>query len=227
MSDFERASESVVDLDSRSTAAAPKAAAASPVAASEAQATEPAASETKDPNWLPARLERERRKLLSDLGVERVDDARAAIAELKKLRDAEKTETERMRAQIAELEGKAKRADYLDSVVSVKAKAELATLTDAQREAVMAVAGEDSGAQLKAVELLRPTWTVAAPAVALPTKTAPANTAPAAKSPAPSSAESENVLDTYKRLQSKDPQLASQFRLANLERYLDAIKARA
>lgn len=184
-------------------------------------------TDQKDPQWLPARLERERRKLLTDLGVEKVDDAKAAIAELKKIRDAEKTETDRLRAEVESLKAQTQRMSALESAVSARAKAELASLTDAQREAVMAVAGDDASVQLKAVDMLRPTWTSAvAAAIAPPVKQAPANTAPSAKAPSASSPESENVLATYERLRATNPYGAARYRLQNLERYTEALKAR-
>lgn len=199
---------------------------------SEQQTTsQPAAAvqaEQKDPQWLGARLDRERKKILSELGVEKFDDAKSALAELKKIRDAEKTEAERLRAQVAELTERAKRSDYLDSVVSIRAKAELAGLSDTQREAVLAVAGEDSAAQLKAVELLRPTWQSSTPAEQPKPapKPAPANTASAKPAPKPGNAESESVVARYERLKRSDPMYAAQFRLANLERYTEELKSR-
>src|SRR6185369_11941828 len=144
---------------------------------------------------LSARLDRERRKILSELGVEKVDDAKAAIAELKKIRDSEKTETERLRAENDTLRQQYQKMTALEAVVSVRAKSELTSLSDAQREAVLSLAGEDSSAQLKAIETLRPTWTAAVAAAIsppAPVKQAPANTAPAVKAPPATSAESEN-----------------------------------
>lgn len=196
------------------------------VSLSQAAAAEPDAKpEVKDPNWLPARLERERRSMLKDLGVEKVDDAKAAIAELRKIRDAEKTETERLRSELAAASEKAKRSDYLEGVLALKAKSELATLTDAQREAVLGIAPEDSGAQLKAIETLRPTWSQQVAAMVAP-KAPAANTAPVAKAPQATAPEAENVLNTYERLRKLDPFAAANFRLANRERYEEALKTR-
>ena len=65
-------------------------------AAAVAAAETPSTAETKtavkeddkEPSWLAARLEREQRSVLKKLGVESVDDAKKAIEDLKKLRDA-------------------------------------------------------------------------------------------------------------------------------------------
>lgn len=198
---------------------------ASPAQAAPAAAPTASTPEAeKDPNWLPARLERERRSLLKQLGVEDVGSAQAALDELKKRRDAEKTETDRLRGQLAELESKAKRAAELETVIAARADVELKSLTDAQREAVMKLAGEDPSRLLSAIDALRPTWATQAPApVAAPPQTqakpAPISTSPAGRGPSPEASEAEDVNATYARLAKTDPQQAAAFRLRHFSQF--------
>jgi hypothetical protein len=78
------------------------------------------------------------------------------------------------------------RATALEQTVKARADLELAGLTDVQRAAVAAVAGDDSARVLSAIDALKPTWgsapatqTVATPVVAPTTPVAPAPVAPA------------------------------------------------
>lgn len=213
---------------------------------SEAQAAAPVAAETQtsiptpaatppatdptEPAWLKGRLDRERdagrKEALRDIGVEDPKNAKDAIAELKKRREADLSEQERLRAENAVLATKASRADVLEQVVAVKAAAEMKALSDEQRAAVSSIAGEDSGAQLKTIEALRPTWAARPAAAAAAPIAAPANTATAAPAPAPSTAPTDNVLATYEALQQRNPIAAAQYRLAHWDAYSKAKNAR-
>lgn len=142
----------------------------------------PAATDTdKDPQWLGARLERERQKMLKDLGVESVDDAKKAIADLNAKRDAEKTAAQKATEAESALKVEKAKSDEMAKTLGAYAKSKLASLTDAQRNAVLAIAGEDASKQLTAIETLSPTWASPSAPPAAPVK--PADTAPAPSAP--------------------------------------------
>lgn len=94
----------------------------------------------------------------------------------------------------------------LTATITSTAKAALSGLTDAQRTAVTAIAGDDPALQLRAVEALRPTW-AAAP---------PKDTAPAPSSPKDVvSTTSNDPRTTWESLKNKNPVLAARFAIAN------------
>lgn len=178
----------------------------------------PAASTPPDekPSWLDARLERERSKALKDAGFESLEDAKKASEELKAKREAEKT----IAQKAAELENslKATKAEKeaMASALGAYAKAQLAGLNDAQRNAVLAVSGDDPAKQLTTIEALRPTWAgAAAPAAGAtpPTvkDTAPAPTAPK-DTPNVSPADPKAI---HAELKKTNPVLAARFALEN------------
>lgn len=172
-------------------------------------AAQPAQQSEQEPAWLSSRLERERKSMLKQLGVENVEDARVAIDELKKRRASEQTEQDRLKAENAELAAKAKRLVDLESVIAAKATYELSQLTAEQKSAVEDIAGSDAAAQLRAVEKLRPTWVKpSATAAPLP---APASTSTTATAPAPTASQSENHLATWETLQKKNPVSAAAY----------------
>lgn len=185
----------------------------------------PTATTSEDPPWFKPRMDRERKSWLKQLGVETDDDAKAAFAELKKRRESELSDQEKLRAQVAELQATAARAKTLESAIASRADAELAALTEAQRSAVTALAGDDPAARLNAITALRPTWAAPAPAAPAPIA-APATTSPASAAPAPTAPATDNVLATYEALVKRNPMQAAQYRLANLDAYLKATQAR-
>jgi hypothetical protein len=217
MSDLERASESVVDVE------VPAAPVVKPAVA-QAAAAEPAkqSEEAIPVSALKQRLEQKERSLLKEIGFNDLESAKAAAAELAKLRQERMSEEERAKARIAELEAAAKERDELRADQAELAEAELAKLTEEQRAFIMEAAPRSPAKQLRLIGKL---GTVAPqPAV----RAAPANTAPAARAPTPTAAEADNVLETYTRLRAKDPEKAALYQLANLDRYLEAVnKARA
>lgn len=200
--------------------AAPQASAEAQKPAQQAPAaavSQPSQDGEQNPQWLGARLDRERKAVLKQLGVENVEDAKAAIEELRKRRDSEKSESEKLRAELDAATKLAIRAKELEGVIAGQASAAVAALTDAQREAVLKLSGDDPSAVLRAIEALRPTWAAAAPAAppSAPVKQAPLSTSAATPSPAPSASEAENHKATYERLLKQDPQLAGKYRLNN------------
>lgn len=223
--------------------AAPNAAPSAPAqpASPPVPAAKPKYEVDYDPNnppWLNDRLDRERKSaakeaeaaarkaMLAELGV---DDP----AVLKKLADEEKKRAEERKSleqRVAERETALKAKDdrnrELEESVKSYAEMQLAGLTEQQKAAVLAVAGSDPPKQLKAIEALRPTWSIvapnaqapqgsqaatgsdstnqtnAAPPVVQPPAVKPASaTAPAPNAPPPAGAPVvPNHLETYEKL---------------------------
>lgn len=206
----------------------------------------PAAPE-RDPNWINDRIARAKKSaetgLLRELGVESLEDAKTAISELTAKRNAEKTASQKATEYETALKAERARIASLTEAVTAHASAQLATLTDEQRAAVTAIAGEDPAAQLKTLEALRPTWKAAAPAAAASTATptganpstgtpppagttpaapaAPATPPPADTAPAPSAPkDSHNISPAdpkavYAELKKTNPVVAARYAFAH------------
>jgi hypothetical protein len=187
--------------------------------------------EDKEPAWLPERLARERtagiKDALKTLGVEDIKDAKAALDAHKASEEAKKTETEKLRAERDALSPKAKRVTELEAIISERATLEVAALTDAQKAAVARIAGDDPGAQLRAIDALKPTWatTPVAPSAAPIPK--PATTSPTAAAPAPTAAPTDNKLATWEAIKATNPMMAASFFLQHQTEILAAKKARS
>lgn len=142
----------------------------------------PDAGAQQDPNWLAPRLEQAKRAaetaVLAQLGVKDAAEAKAALDAYKAAQDAAKTEAERVAARIAEGDAAKARAAILETAVGTHADSELAKLDDAKRAAVVAIAGDDKAAQLRAIAALAPTW--AAAVAATPAAVTPPAAPPAA-----------------------------------------------
>lgn len=180
----------------------------------------PPSKQTSDseekPAWLDARLERERAKVLKDLGIESLEDAKKAFEKIKAAEEAQKSDAQKR----GELEStlKAERAEKqaMAEALGAYAKAQMDSLTEAQRNAVAVVAGDDPAKQLKTIEALRSTWASAAapaaPAAPLPPKdTAPAPAAP--KDAAPGAPPDAKAI--HEELKRANPVLAARFALQN------------
>lgn len=167
------------------------------------------------PPWLDQRLERERAKVLKDLGVESFDDAKKVLDKAREADEQKKSDAQKRgeleRDLKAEREQKQAMADALDAY----AKAQMGSLSDAQRAAVASVAGDDPAKQLKTIEALKPTWaSAAAPAAKVEAK--PADTAVAATMPkdgAPAGPPDAKAI--HEELQKSNPVLAARYALAN------------
>ncbi len=200
----------------------PAAVVATPSAKPQVQASE------LPPEALKARLdsakEQARREMLAELGVTDTKDAKAAIAELKAIQDAKKSDLEKAQARIAELEGKAAKADHATQVASRRAAAELAALTDAQRAYVAKASGDDPLRQLETIDSMREAGLLATPPAApatTPAGAAPAVTPPSAQplgstTPAPSAPQQGAVSPVdhnavFQRLRTENPFLAAQY----------------
>jgi hypothetical protein len=79
----------------------------------------------------------------------------------------------------------------------------MATLTEAQRSAVIAAAGDSPAAQLRVVTALRPTWVAAAPA----------STTSAAPAPAAVTTTNPNHRQIYEDMKKQNPFAASHYLL--------------
>ena len=183
-----------------------------------------------DTPWLPERLAQQERAtraaVLAEIGVKSPEEAKAEREELKKLRDAQKTESERHEARIKELESDVEKLkphtvelEEYRKRDTEQAAAELAALTEAQRAAVTIAAGSDAKKILTTIAALKPTWaTTPTPAPAPPKSTAPAPSAPPAINLSPPDRKAE-----YQQLKKSNPVAAS----AYLNRYADEIYPRA
>jgi hypothetical protein len=162
---------------------------AAPIAAPNATAQPPAAQPPapqpdvdkepeRDPAWLGKRLERERKKAVSEaeaearkkalaeLGIDDPDRVKKLLAEEKKREEAQKSQEQKLaELQVREKERES-RLKELEDTVKLDASEQLAALTEEQRKAVLDLAGEDPAKQRRAIATLRPTW--AKPAEAKP-----------------------------------------------------------
>ena len=200
-----------------------------PPAAPAAAPLPPAPGERPDPEWLNPRLEQaaraERAKVLAELGVTDPTAAKRALDEARTAAEANKSETEKVATRIKQLEAEAESGRAATATVRTYADAELAKLTDAQRTAVKAVAGEDANRSLSAIAALRPTWATvaAAPAAALaPPATPPASTAPG-PAPAPGDISPPDHKAEHSRLKAVNPIAAA----AYMNEHADKIYPRA
>lgn len=205
--------------------AAPPAAAvsatATPTVTVPAPAPAAAAAPTPaDPAWLPERLQRAQQAALREAGFATLDEAKAAKAAL----DATKSEAERTADRIRQLEPAAARAEAQAATIARYAEAELRKLSEPQRAAVIAIAGDDKARALDVIEQLRPTWagepaqsaqaSAALPA-ALPATpaaaSAPGRTAP----PAAGTSSEVNPRAHWQSLRASNPFAAAAYLSAN------------
>jgi hypothetical protein len=155
--------------------------AATKTAPATAAATPPAGEPNEKPTWLDARLERERRAVLKELGIENLEDGKKAIGEAQAKREAEKTATQKAAELGESLKTTKAEKEEMAAALGTYAKAQMKGLSDEQRAAVTAIAGDDAAKQLKAIEALAPTWKSAPTTETKTTK--PADTALAATAP--------------------------------------------
>lgn len=168
---------------------------AAPPAAQQAAVESPKVS-TNDlpPEALSQRLTREREKatkearsqLLQELGVTDPTEAKTAIEAAAARREAEKTQAEKLAALEAKHATAETRKSQLESIISQRYETESARLTEAQRAAVTAIAGDDKALALRTIDTLSATWAATqpvAPPAATQAITHPA--APAAQDTAP------------------------------------------
>lgn len=144
--------------------ATPPAPAPAPVVATPAPApTTPAVPDaTQVPAWLPERLEQARNsaklQLAKDNGFESIEAFEKFTKDAKAAAEASKTEAQKQADKLAQLEQEARVGKEALAAVRVMADEEYRKLTDAQKEAVRGVAGDDPSLRLKTIVALRPTW---------------------------------------------------------------------
>jgi hypothetical protein len=150
-------------------------------------------------------------KLLKSLGVSSLEEAQKAIAEATAKREAEKSETQKRVELEASLKAQSEILQSQTQALKAFADEQMKSLSDAQRAAVIDLAGDEPAKQIKALTTLRPTW--AAPAAPeTVTNTAPP---PGAPKPVGTNAAQSTDMDTYKSLKEINPILAARFAIAN------------
>lgn len=191
---------------------APAAGAAAPAAAG-------TPTQSADPNWLNGRIAQAKQSaqadVLKQLGVTDLAAAQAAIRAANEAAERNKSDAQRVTELQAQLTAEKERGDVYEETLKERAASELAALPDAQREAVLALAGDDVGAQILAIDTLKPTWTGAAPAGApvTPPKPAPVtNTAPPREAPAPTPGSEPDHYQKYIAIREKNPFAAARYR---------------
>jgi hypothetical protein len=173
-----------------------------------APAATPAPEEPEKHTWLPARLERERKAILKELGVETLDDGKKAVSALRAQEEAAKTTAQKAAELEASLKtANAEKAAYAEAI-GAYAKTQMSALSESQRNAVTALAGEDAARQLKTIEALRPTWASAAQTPAPVKDTAPA---PSAPKDAGSAAAPSDKKAVYESLLRTNPVVAARY----------------
>lgn len=184
-----------------------------------------------DPNWFKPRLERERKATLKAAGFDSEEDAKAAAKALKDQREAEKALATKLAERDAELTQTKTRAQQLEASTKEYAGRMMIGLTEAQKNAVAAIAGDDAAAQIKAIMALTPTWAkeeaaaaavvaattpavgTPAPAVAQPAAAPPANTAPGRTAPVGGDTSAPNHRAVYDELKKTNPFAAADYAL--------------
>lgn len=160
-----------------------------------------------DPAWLPKRLEQAKNSAIADAlklaGFSSIEDAQAAAAELKAIKEAALSDHERAQRERDELKTKADRAAALEQSVNLYATRELSALTETQQAAVKALAGDDPARVLTTIEQLRPTWAAlpVAPVAPVP----PVTTAPPHGPPSSGHTSPVDYRAEYTRLKSINP----------------------
>lgn len=170
------------------------------------------------PEALKARLEAAeasgQRKLLESLGIKEAAELKTLIDEKHKRDEAAKSLEQRAAEQATALEAERARGAALIATIKARADVEIAALTDAQRAAVAAIAGDDASKQLAAIDALKPTWgSQSAPAVQAPSApAAQSTTTPRASAPAEAGTVAmADARATFERLKVENPFAAAQF----------------
>lgn len=182
----------------------------------------PPAPPEKDPDWLNKRIGNAKKsavaETLKELGVEDLESAKAAIAAKKKIDDEAKTAAQKA----AELDTKLKATETekaaMAEALATYAAAQMKGLTEAQRAAVTAIAGEDAAKQLKAIEALSPTWAAGATSTTTTDTTTqkPTDTAPIKSAPKDNGGNSPpDHKAVYAELKKTNPFLAARYGIAH------------
>ena len=187
-----------------------------PSAQPAAPAAKPPTPAGEDPSWIAPRLERERNTLLKQLGAESLDEAKKAIAAAKAAEEAAKSDAQKRGELETRLKAELEEKQAMAEALSAYAKSQMGALTEEQRNAVAAVAGNDPAKQLKIIDALKPTWASAAVPAAPAAPPPPKDTAPAPAAPKDGSpSDPPDAKAIYEELQKSNPVLASRYAFAN------------
>lgn len=199
-----------------------------PAAATAAAPVVPAAAPTVpnvgDPDWLNGRIAQAKQSaaaeakaaVLAELGVTNPEEAKTAIAAAKSAAEANKTAETRAAELKAKLDGETAKVSAQGTIIAEMAGRQMGVLTAEQSAAVKAIAGDDAGAQLRAIAALQPTWAKPVAAAALTTPaagaaTAPAlNTAPGHTAPNGAAGSPPDQRAVYDQLQKQNPFAAAE-----------------
>lgn len=175
----------------------------------------PAANPEGKPPWLDERLERERAKMLKDLGAESFDAVKKVMDEARSLEEQKKSDAQKRGELERDLKAEREQKQAMAEALGAYAKAQMGGLTDAQRAAVSGIAGDDPAKQLKTIEALRPTWASAAAPAAVADQR-PKDTALAPAMPRDGAQGSPPDTKTiHEELLKSNPILAARYALAN------------
>lgn len=166
-----------------------------------------------DPDWLPARLEQVRRSVLKELGVENLDSAKAAMAQVIAQQEAQKSAEQKAIEAGAKLEAMTSKVAAYEAALKVHADSRLSALSEEQRRAVNAVAGDDPASQIKTIDLLSPTWSKKPDAITPAAKLE--DTAPGKKQPDGALVTPPSARATWEALKTTNPIFADRYLLAN------------
>lgn len=202
-----------------------------PAAASAPAKFDPDSPEAKA--WIEStigqRLERAKASVFKDLGFEKAEEAKAKLDAWRKRELEEQSEIDRLKATTKDYEEKQKRLAEASEALAEVAKEALAGLTETQRSAILALAGDDASAQLKALRALRPTWQAAAEAAkadadaakaaaeAEKAKAGPAPTMPNGSGPPAPPQGTTDHKAIYQALKTTDPHGAAVYLMDHLE----------
>lgn len=124
-----------------------------------------------------------RNALLKELGITDPKEVQALLAEKHAREEATKSAEQRAAEKEAALVAERQRVESLLATVRARSEVEMGALTDAQKQAVLAIAGDDPAKRLAAIDALLPTWKTAAPVSVSAPVTPPAPVAPPAPPP--------------------------------------------
>jgi hypothetical protein len=141
------------------------------------------------------------RKFLKGLGFEKDEDLTAAIKRLKDSDQANLTEQEKLRAQLAELEPQARRAAVIEAQYATMVEEQFKALPETVQQAIDSEAEGDAEARQILMSVLKKAGLGAAPAVH-PGVTPPASASP---SPAPPPSGAPTKFQEWESMKARSP----------------------
>ena len=185
-----------------------------PAAPAPAAAPNPVQAADLPPQALKDRLDHTRSKaeadLLARLGGGKAEDIAAKLKRLQEMEDASLSERERAEKQIADLRVQAAEAERYRKLFGEQTAVELAALSEEQRAAVQAYAGEDPVEQHRMIRAFHMASSAVAPVAGTPASEVapsfvpPATTVPAGTAPSPASG-LKTKAEEWAELRERDP----------------------